>query len=119
MLVRKGVLVHLKDQIIPQVLFKELKPYRQIGHVMYTFLTTSAFVFTLIVSSLLTSSVQAKVSQAALQSLQAQNTFIRSKIREYIGNDSLLKIIAGCESTGNPHLIKHWDEDGTCLKTQR
>jgi len=114
--VRKLTPVRLKDQIIETVLFKEIKPYKQIGYLMYTFFTTSALVFTLIVSSLPTSSVPTKVSQAVLQSPQAQDTFIRKKMREHIGQDPLMEIIAGCESTGNPRLIKHWNADGTLLK---
>jgi hypothetical protein len=51
-----------------------------------------------------------------LQSPQAQDRFIRKKIKEHIGQDPLMEIIAGCESTGNPRLIKHWNADGTLLK---
>lgn len=85
---------------------------------MHTHFTT--LVSTLIVTFLLmTSSVQATVSDKILLSPKVQDAFIREKIREHIGNDPLMEIIAGCESTGNPHRIKHWNSDGTLVKNPR
>ena len=78
--------------------------------------TTFTLVFTLIASSLLASSVEAKAPKHILESPKAQDAFIREKIKEHIGNDPLMAIIAGCESTGNPKLIKHWNRDGSLVK---
>ena len=83
---------------------------------MRTRFSTLTIVCTLIASSLLASSVQANVPDRILKSPKAQDTFIRQKIREHIGNDPLMAIIAGCESTGNPKLIRHWNTDGTLVK---
>lgn len=47
---------------------------------------------------------------------EAQDEFIREKIREHIGDDPLLKIIAGCETTNDPQQIKHWEADGSLVK---
>ena len=83
---------------------------------MRTRFSTLTIVCTLIASSLLASSVQANVPDRILKSPKAQDTFIRQKIREHIGNDPLMAIIAGCESTGNPKLVRHWNTDGTLVK---
>jgi len=76
----------------------------------------TAVVYTLIATIMMASSVQANIPQGILKSSKAQDSFIRQKIREHIGNDPLMEIIAGCESTGNPKLIKHWNSDGTLVK---
>lgn len=47
-------------------------------------------------------------------SYAAQDDFIRDKIEEHL-DDKLMAIIAGCESTGNPERIKHWNKDGTLV----
>jgi len=69
--------------------------------------TTLILVSTLIAIFMMTSSVEANVSEKILNSPKKQDAFIREKIREHVGVDPLLEIIAGCESTGDPHLIKH------------
>jgi len=45
-----------------------------------------------------------------------QDPYIRAKMREHIGYDPLLEVIAGCESTGDPHVIQHWEADGRLVK---
>ncbi len=46
---------------------------------------------------------------------QNQDQYIRILIREYI-DDPLMEKIAGCESTGNPNQIIHWNTNGSLVK---
>lgn len=46
----------------------------------------------------------------------AQDAFVRAKMREHIGYDPLLEIIAACETTGTTHRIAHWNPDGSLVK---
>lgn len=48
-----------------------------------------------------------------------QDRFVRTKMREYLGYDPLLEKIAGCESTGRPDKIKHWENDGSLVKNPK
>jgi len=77
------------------------------------------FVLTLIVSILPTSSVIANTERFSSAQYENQDRFVRQMMREHIGYDPLLEIIAGCESTGNPYRIEHWDEDGNLIKNPR
>mgnify|MGYP000395018015 CR=1 FL=1 len=79
-------------------------------------LRTLTFVTTLIVGNLLASSVMANNEDYSYVSYQNQDQFIRQKMREHIGYDPLLEVIAGCESTGDPKRIKHWDRNGNLVK---
>lgn len=74
------------------------------------------FVTTLIAGNLLASSVMANNETYTQINFQNQDALIRQKMREHIGYDPLLEIIAGCESTGNPRRIEHWDENGNLVK---
>lgn len=74
------------------------------------------FVSTLVVASLVTSSVLAKTDAVVVKDPHKQDRLIRKMIREYVGKDPVLPIIAGCESTGNPNLIAHWNKDGSLVK---
>lgn len=58
----------------------------------------------------------ANTERFTLATYESQDHYIRQKIREHIGYDPLLEIIAGCESTGNPHQIQHWNTDGSLVK---
>ncbi len=79
-------------------------------------LRTLTFVTTLIAGNLLASSVMANNEEYTQIRYQDQDALIRQKMREHIGYDPLLEIIAGCESTGNPRRIEHWDQNGNLVK---
>lgn len=81
---------------------------------MRTFI--ASLVATLIAISLTAERVAANNAGILPVAYEDQDRFIRSKMREHIGYDPLLEVIAGCESTGNPHLIQHWEEDGSLVK---
>lgn len=55
-------------------------------------------------------------AQSLPVALDEQDRFIRQKIREHIGHDPLLEIIAGCETTNDPTQIRHWEADGSLVK---
>lgn len=59
---------------------------------------------------------QAQEPSALPVAYENQDQFVRAKMREHIGHDPLLEIIAGCESTGDPHVIQHWEADGRLVK---
>ena len=46
----------------------------------------------------------------------SEDRYVRMKMREHIGHDPLLEIIAGCESTGDPNRIQHWKPNGHLVK---
>lgn len=74
------------------------------------------FVVTLVAANMVASSVMANSDEMLVAvSYDNQDQLIRQKIREHIG-DPLIEVIAACESTGNPHLIQHWNADGSLLK---
>jgi hypothetical protein len=61
------------------------------------------------------SSVSA-TSEPPVATIYTQDELVRKEIREVIGNDPTMEAIAGCESTGDPELIKHLEPDGSLLK---
>jgi len=68
------------------------------------------------VTILATTSVTALSSEPLPVAYQNQDRFIRTKIKEHLGNDPLMLVIAGCESTWDPLHIKHWEPDGSLVK---
>lgn len=75
----------------------------------------AVFVTMLIAVSLMARSVSAN-EQLMPVAYEDQDTYIRTVIRTYIGYDPVLEAIFGCESTGDPNHIQHWNEDGTLVK---
>ena len=60
--------------------------------------------------------VPTQAAQSLPVAIEDQDQFIRQKIREHIGHDPLLEIIAGCETTKDPNQIRHWEADGSLVK---
>lgn len=74
-------------------------------------------VMTLIASTMMAERVVANSGDTSIHvSFEDQDQFVRERMRAIIGYDPLLEVIAGCESTGDPRRIQHWEEDGSLVK---
>ena len=81
-----------------------------------------SFLSVLVLTSLglIPHNLQAKTAIKIPVAYDEQDGYIRKKMREHLGKrNRLLEIIAGCESTGDPHTIEHWEPDGTLVKNPK
>jgi len=76
-------------------------------------------VLMLSVFSVTQNSALAKSTVSMPVAYEDQDGFVRDKMREYLGYLPLLEKVAGCESTGQPDKIKHWENDGSLVKNPK